>query len=252
VVLDGEVISAPAINAASFSRDQIQISGSFDRAELERPRPRAALRLAAPRARSRRQVQTVSATLGSGALACRASSPELIGLGVVVCCTSSPTTALLGAITVASLVLTAALLMWTVVGDARSVAAAWPCPSPASSASSCRSACRSTRAIVYFENLKEDVDATAASLRSAGASFEPGLRHDHAKAERVVADRRHRPLRALDRSGEGLRLLPGAISTVLDLVHRVLLHPSRRRCSRLRSRSFGLQVRAGSASRCRL
>lgn len=35
IVLDGEVLTAPSINEATFARDQIQISGSFDRQSAE-------------------------------------------------------------------------------------------------------------------------------------------------------------------------------------------------------------------------
>jgi hypothetical protein len=62
------------------------------------------------------------------------------------------------------------------------------------------------------------------------------------EGEHVVADRRHRPLPALGRTGEGLRLLPRTVSTVLDLVHGLHLHPPRDRL-RGEARSFGLQAR---------
>lgn len=67
IVLDGEVISAPSINVDSFSRDQIQISGSFTREDADALA--VALRYGAlPIALEAQQAETVSATLGAGAL----------------------------------------------------------------------------------------------------------------------------------------------------------------------------------------
>ncbi len=67
IVLDGEVISAPTINAASFQRDDISISGSFD--ESSASDLATALRYGAlPVELEQQQVQIVSATLGQDAL----------------------------------------------------------------------------------------------------------------------------------------------------------------------------------------
>jgi preprotein translocase subunit SecD len=67
IVLDGQVISAPSINAASFKADQIEISGSFD----ERTAKDLATALkygALPVEFEMQQAQIVSATLGRDAL----------------------------------------------------------------------------------------------------------------------------------------------------------------------------------------
>lgn len=67
IVLDSEVISAPAIQEAQFERDQIQITGDFDEAEAKD----LALVLnygALPVTLEPQQTQTVSATLGEDSL----------------------------------------------------------------------------------------------------------------------------------------------------------------------------------------
>ena len=67
MTLDGKVISAPTIQAASFSPDQIQISGSF----TEKTAKELATQLrygALPVELEPQQVQLVSATLGEDAL----------------------------------------------------------------------------------------------------------------------------------------------------------------------------------------
>ncbi len=80
IVLDGEVISAPSINVDSFTRDQVQISGAFDRESADALA--VALRYGAlPIALEAQQAETVSATLGAGALRAGIIS-GLIGLGL--------------------------------------------------------------------------------------------------------------------------------------------------------------------------
>ena len=67
IVLDGQVLSAPSINAASFKADQIEISGSFN----ERTAKDLATALkygALPVEFEKQQAQIVSATLGRDAL----------------------------------------------------------------------------------------------------------------------------------------------------------------------------------------
>ncbi len=161
VVLDGEVISAPAINAASFSRDQIQISGSFT--EQSSKDLALALRYGSlPLELEPQTVQTVSATLGSGALRSGIIA-GLIGLGVVVLYVIAYYR-LLGAITVGSLILTAALL-WAVVGllghySGLALSLAGIVGIIVSIGVSLDSS------VVYFENLKEDV-MHGRTLRSA-------------------------------------------------------------------------------------
>ena len=67
IVLDGQVISAPTINEATFDRDKIEISGSFTEASAKDLA--TALRFGSlPLTLEAQQVQTVSATLGEGAL----------------------------------------------------------------------------------------------------------------------------------------------------------------------------------------
>lgn len=67
IVLDDEVLSAPSINVASFTRDQIQISGDFDRESSEALA--VALRFGSlPIELAPQQAESISATLGQGAL----------------------------------------------------------------------------------------------------------------------------------------------------------------------------------------
>ena len=67
IVLDDVVLSAPSINVASFDRDQIQISGSFDKESAESLA--VALRFGSlPIELAPQQAENVSATLGEGAL----------------------------------------------------------------------------------------------------------------------------------------------------------------------------------------
>ncbi|MEZ5239476.1 MAG: hypothetical protein R2716_11235, partial [Microthrixaceae bacterium] len=67
IVLDGEVLTAPSINEATFARDQIQISGSFDQDSAQSVA--VALRYGSlPLNLEPQQAETVSATLGEGAL----------------------------------------------------------------------------------------------------------------------------------------------------------------------------------------
>lgn len=67
IVLDSQVLSAPSINNASFTRDQVQISGSFT--ENEAKNLAVALRFGSlPIELQPQQAETVSATLGKDAL----------------------------------------------------------------------------------------------------------------------------------------------------------------------------------------
>jgi preprotein translocase subunit SecD len=80
IVLDDEIISAPTINAASFARDDISISGSFDRDSADALA--VALRFGSlPIELAPQQAETVSATLGKGALQAGIIS-GLIGLAL--------------------------------------------------------------------------------------------------------------------------------------------------------------------------
>jgi preprotein translocase subunit SecD len=67
IILDDVVLSAPSINVASFDRDQIQISGEFDKESAESLA--VALRFGSlPIELAPQQAESVSATLGEGAL----------------------------------------------------------------------------------------------------------------------------------------------------------------------------------------
>lgn len=67
IELDGEVLTAPSINEATFARDQIQISGSFDKESAQSVA--VALRYGSlPLNLQPQQAETVSPTLGEGAL----------------------------------------------------------------------------------------------------------------------------------------------------------------------------------------
>jgi preprotein translocase subunit SecD len=82
IVLDGVVISAPSIEQPSFSRNQIQISGSFD-SQSANDLATALKYGSLPVTMQPQQVETVSATLGQGALKA-ALVAGAIGLGLVV------------------------------------------------------------------------------------------------------------------------------------------------------------------------
>lgn len=111
IVLDGEVISAPSINAETFQRDQIQITGSFT--EEEARNLALALRYGSlPLTLEPQQVQTVSATLGEGALRAGLIAG---GIGVaLVCLFLVAYYRLAGLVTVGALGV-AVMLMWTFI-----------------------------------------------------------------------------------------------------------------------------------------
>ena len=82
IVIDGQVISAPSINEATFARDQIQISGSFD--ESSAKNLATVLRYGAlPIELEIVSAQAVSATLGRDALDAGLTAGA-IGLALVV------------------------------------------------------------------------------------------------------------------------------------------------------------------------
>lgn len=167
VVLDGTVLSAPGIQASTFSRDQIRISGSFD--EKSANDLALALRYGSlPIELEPQQVQTVSATLGTGALRAGLIS-GMVGLGLVMIYMLFYYR-LLGAITIGSLVLSG-MMLWAVIGalghyQGLSLSLAGIVGIIVSIGVSLDSS------IVYFENLKEDV-VNGRSLRSVvGRSFD--------------------------------------------------------------------------------
>lgn len=111
IVLDGQVVSAPTIQEAQFSRDQIQISGSF----TERTAKDLATVLkygALPVEFEQQQVQIVSATLGQDALHAGLWS-GLVGF-VLVAMYMIAFYRLLGVLAIAKLCLEGALL-WSVI-----------------------------------------------------------------------------------------------------------------------------------------
>jgi preprotein translocase subunit SecD len=111
IVLDGRVISAPAINEASFQRDQIQISGSFT--EREAKDLATALKYGAlPVELEQQQAQIVSATLGRDALDAGLWA-GLVGI-LLVTIYMLAFYRILGALAIAKLVVEAALI-WSIV-----------------------------------------------------------------------------------------------------------------------------------------
>ncbi len=112
VVLDGIVLTAPTIQEPSFKRDSIQISGSFK--EQEAKDVAVALRYGSlPLVLEQQQVQTVSATLGKGAL-----KAGLIAGGVGLALVALYIVLyyrILGLVTLGSLVLSS-MTMWTIIG----------------------------------------------------------------------------------------------------------------------------------------
>ncbi len=161
VVLDGEVLTAPEIQEPRFSRDQVQITGAFKEEEAKQ----VAISLkygALPLVLEQQQVQTVSATLGKGALQAAliagAIGVALIGLYLIVYYR------LLGIITLVTL-LWSGLTTWILIcwgGEwwSLTLTLAGIVGMIVSIGMSLDSS------IVYYENLKEDVH-NGRTLRSA-------------------------------------------------------------------------------------
>lgn len=166
VVLDGEVISWPTINAPAFSRDQIVISGSFTRESAQNLAD--ALKFGAlPLTLEPQTVQTVSATLGEGALRSGIIA-GIIGLAVVVVYMITYYR-LLGLITIGALVVTGSVL-WAVVGVlGETQGLALTLSGIVGIIVSVGVSLDSS--IVYFENLKEEVAAGKAFRRAVEESF---------------------------------------------------------------------------------
>ena len=113
IVLDSEVLSAPAINEANFSRDQIQISGDFT--EEQAKNLAVALRFGSlPIELAPQQAELVSATLGEDALRAGIIA-GLLGLGLVFVYLFAYYR-LLALITLGSLTISASLL-WVVMAN---------------------------------------------------------------------------------------------------------------------------------------
>jgi preprotein translocase subunit SecD len=146
IVLDNEVLSAPSINEATFARDRIQISGSFE--EEEARNLAVALRFGAlPVDLEPQSAEVVSATLGEIALA-------------LVCLYLIAYYRLLGLATVGALSISASML-WVVMSNlSATVTLAGVVGIVVSIGISLDSS------IVFFESLKEDV-RNGSSLRSS-------------------------------------------------------------------------------------
>lgn len=111
IVLDSVVVSAPEINAGSFDRDQIQISGSFGRDEADD----LALQLrygALPIELAPQSVDSVSASLGSDALRAGVIA-GIVGL-LLVATYMIAYYRLLGVVAVTSLIISSTLL-WVII-----------------------------------------------------------------------------------------------------------------------------------------
>jgi preprotein translocase subunit SecD len=162
IVLDGEVLSAPSINESSFSRDQIQISGSFT--EEEAKNLAVGLRFGSlPIELRPQQAEVVSATLGQNALRAGILT-GLIGL-VLVAGYLIAYYRLLGLATVGALSISASLL-WVVMSNLNAtLTLAGVVGIVVSIGISLDSS------IVFFESLKEDVRNGATMRASVERSF---------------------------------------------------------------------------------
>jgi preprotein translocase subunit SecD len=111
IVLDHEVISAPSINVPIFSRDQIEISGSFD--ETSANRLAESLRFGAlPLELVAQETRTVSASIGSDVLSSGVVA-GLIGLTLVAIYLLAYYR-LAGLVAISGLILSG-MLLWTIV-----------------------------------------------------------------------------------------------------------------------------------------
>ncbi|MEI7886500.1 MAG: protein translocase subunit SecD [Actinomycetes bacterium] len=162
IVLDGVVLSAPTINTPSFKADQIQISGSFTKDEAESLS--VALRYGSlPIQLEPQQAQTISATLGQGALQAGIIA-GLIGVFIVLAYLMLYYR-MLGLVTAVSLSLSAAML-WVIMSNLQAtVTLAGVVGIVASIGISLDSS------IVFYESLKEDVRNGSSLRSSADKSF---------------------------------------------------------------------------------
>jgi preprotein translocase subunit SecD len=162
VVLDGVVLSAPTIQQPSFEADKITISGSFDQEGAESLA--VALRYGSlPIQFEPQQAETISATLGKGALEAGIIS-GIIGLALVLLYLILYYR-LLGLATAVALSLSASLL-WVIMSNLNAtVTLAGVVGIVASIGISLDSS------IVFFESLKEDVRNGTTLRSSAEKSF---------------------------------------------------------------------------------
>lgn len=157
IVLDSQVLSAPSINEPTFERDRIQISGDFTEAEAKSLA--VALRFGSlPIELQPQQAETVSATLGKGALKAGIIA-GLIGL-LLVAMYLVLYYRILGLATVGALTISASLL-WVIMSNlSATVTLAGVVGIVVSIGISLDSS------VVFFESIKEDV-RNGASLRSS-------------------------------------------------------------------------------------
>jgi len=157
IVLDSQVLSAPSINEPTFDRDRIQISGDFTEAEAKSLA--VALRFGSlPIELKPQQAETVSATLGKGALKAGIIA-GLIGL-LLVAMYLVVYYRILGLATVGALTISASLL-WVIMSNlSATVTLAGVVGIVVSIGISLDSS------VVFFESIKEDV-RNGASLRSS-------------------------------------------------------------------------------------
>ncbi|CAB4891542.1 unannotated protein [freshwater metagenome] len=162
IVLDGVVLSAPTINTPSFDADSIQISGSFTKDEAESLS--VALRYGSlPIQLEPQQAETISATLGQGALEAGIIA-GLIGVFIVLAFLMIYYR-LLGLVTAVSLSLSASML-WVIMSNLQAtVTLAGVVGIVASIGISLDSS------IVFYESLKEDVRNGSSLRSSADKSF---------------------------------------------------------------------------------
>lgn len=160
IVLDSVVLTAPSINESSFARNQITISGAFK--EQEAKDVATALRYGSlPLTLEPQQVQTVSATIGKGALRA-ALIAGAIGLGFVALWMLFYYR-LLGAVTILALSMSA-MMMWTIISFlGTQVGLTLTLAGIVGIIVSIGVSLDSS--VVHFENLKEDV-RNGRSLRS--------------------------------------------------------------------------------------
>ena len=162
IVLDGVVLSAPTINTPSFDADSIQISGSFTKDEAESLS--VALRYGSlPIQLEPQQAETISATLGQGALEAGIIA-GIIGV-LIVLSYLMLYYRLLGLVTAVSLSLSASML-WVIMSNLQAtVTLAGVVGIVASIGISLDSS------IVFYESLKEDVRNGSSLRSSADKSF---------------------------------------------------------------------------------
>lgn len=161
IVLDGRVVSAPTIQQASFTRDQIQISGSFDEGSA-RDLATVLKYGALPVELEQQQAQVVSATLGRDALSAGLWA-GLVGF-ILVAAYMIFFYRLLGVLAIAKLSIEAALL-WSIISFMGETSGfALTLAGVTGLIVSIGVSVDSN--VVYYEHLKEDVHR-GRSLRSA-------------------------------------------------------------------------------------